>query len=199
MNRVPRVVLLIGGVITGGVIICAPVSLPAQTGDDTPAAPIFGDVKMTYTKPGVFTPTYIQVAGHVRMTSKNYDLSCETLTSLSVRGKAGGRPILASVTAMPAAGAQITADVRRPDALNALNSQTFHVLADKAVYVPERSRPDGVRVDFTGHVQVVTTAGFLAGPSVTTTNRAVILLGRGDDYPQIETGPAHITATPIEQ
>lgn len=193
VNRVPNTALLMGVVM-----ICLPASLRAQSGAG-PAAPIFGDVKMTYTKPGVWTPTYALFPGHVRMTSKNYDLSCETLTILSAKGQAGGRPVVTSVTAKPAAGGQVAADVRRPDALNPLNSQAFHVLADRAVYIPERSRPDGVRVDFTGHVQVITTAGFLDGPSVTKTDRFTLRLGQGDDYPQIETGPAEITATPAQQ
>ena len=168
---------------------------------------------MTYTKGGVFNTTtgYAQVAGRVRMTSKDYDLSCETLTFLSEKpkGKAGGRPALVKVTAEPAAGAQVTADVRRPDSLppdapapdesRPSGGQAFHVVADHVAYVPENTRPGGVRVNFTGHVRVTTTAGFLSGPSVTTTDQATILLGQGDDYPQIETGPAHITATPAQQ
>jgi len=173
-----------------------PASLPAQSGARTSATlPVFGNVHLQYTKGGSYTPTRAQVSGQVRLTSENYDLSCETLTFVSdkPKGKAGGRPALSRATAKPAAGEQVVADVRRP-----LEGQTFHVLADQAVYVPEPSRPGGVRIDFTGHVKVVTNSGFLAEPSVTTTDHATILLGQGDDYPQLETGPAQITATPVQ-
>ena len=192
--------------LTAALAAAAPLSEPAPLRAQAATAtstslPLFGKVDLTYSKSGVFNTTtgYARVAGRVTMTSQDYDLACETLTFRSVKPKSGGRPLLEKVTLEPAAGAQVTADVRRPDALNPSNSQTFHVAADHASYVPDRSRPSGVKVDFTGHVQVTTTSGFLDGPSVTTTDRATILLGQGDDYPQIDTGPAHVTATPAQQ
>ena len=177
-------------------------SLTAQAGGDVSTSlPLFGNVHLSYAKGGFYTPAKSEFAGRVNMTSKNYDLSCETLTFLfgTPKGKAAGRPVLTRATAKPAAGAQIVADVRRPDALHPLDSQAFHVVADQAVYVPENSRPGGVRVDFTGHVHVTTTAGFLTGPSDTTTDHFTLWLGKGDDYPQFETGPAEISATPAKQ
>ncbi len=189
-------------VLVAAWVSLVPLPLPAQTGGGTSTSlPIFGDVHLSYTKGGLYTPTKSQVSGQVKMTSENYDLFCETLTFLSdtPKGKADGRPALTRATAKPAAGGQVIADVRRPDAKNPADRQTFHILADQAVYVPEPSRPGGVRVDFTGHVRVTTTAGFLAGPSGTKTDHFTLWLGKGDDYPQFETGPAEISATPAQQ
>ena len=61
--------------------------------------------------------------------------------------------------------------------------------------MPDTSRPSGGTLKFTGHVQVITKSGFLAEPSVSTTDTATILLGAGAEYPQVETGPGHITLT----
>lgn len=190
--------------LIGPAPLSAPASLAAQAGTATSlSVPLFGKVDLVYLTRGDFNTTtgYGRAVGRVRLTSEDYDLSCETLTFLpeKPKDKAGGRPVLARVTAEPAAGAQVTADVRRPNALHPDEGQAFHIVADHAAYVPENLRPGGVRVNFTGHVQVTTTAGFLSGPSITTTDQAIILLGKGDDYPQIETGPAHITATPVQQ
>jgi len=172
-----------------------PASLPAQSGARTSATlPVFGNVHLQYTKGGSYTPTRAQVSGQVRLTSENYDLSCETLTIVSDKPKGKSeRPVLSRATAKPLPGAQIVADVRRP-----LEGETFHVLADQAVYLPEPSRPGGVRIDFTGHVKVVTNSGFLAEPSVAITDHATILLGQGDDYPELKTGAGNITMTPAQ-
>jgi len=203
-NRILWITLLSTAALIGSVSFSAPAPLAAQAGAGASLSlPLFGKVDLVYLTSGNFNTTtgYGRAVGRVRLTSEDYDLSCETLTFLSekLKGKTGGRPVLARVSAEPAAGAQITADVRRPNALHPNEGQSFHVVADHAAYVPEYSRPGGVRVNFTGHVQVTTTAGFLSVPSITTTDQAVILLGQGEDYPQIETGPAHITATPVQQ
>lgn len=194
--------MLLTAALTGAAPLSESAPLGAQDGTTTSASlPLFGKVDLTYSTSGDFNTTtgYGRAVGRVTMTSEDYDLSCETLTFRSEKPKAGGRPLLAEVTAEPAAGAQVTADVRRPDVLHPSDGQTFHIVADHAAYVPDRSRLNGVKIDFTGHVKVTTTAGFLSGPSVTTTDRATILLGKGDDYPQVETGPAHVTATPAQQ
>lgn len=175
----------------------APVPLSAQQEPDKPAAFSLGRVNLDYKKPAQYRPGFAQFAGQVRMTSDNYDLSCETLTFLfdKAKGGAAGKTPLNKVDAEgnPAAGVQVIADVRRP-----LESQAYHIFADHAVYVPDKSRPNGVTMNFTGHVKVVTTSGFLAEPSVTTTDHATLLLGQGDDYPRLDTGPGHITFTPAE-
>ena len=174
-----------------------PVPLSAQGDAGKPASFSLGRVNLDYKKPAKYRPGFAQFAGKVRMTSDNYDLSCETLTFLfdKTRGGAAGKTPLNKVDAEgdPAAGVQVVADVRRP-----LESQAYHVFADHAVYVPDKSRPNGVAMNFTGHVKVITTSGFLAGPSETTTDHATLLLGQGDDYPRLDTGPGHITFTPAQ-
>ena len=203
-KRTPWTTLILTVALAGFPPLSAPAPTDAQAKTATSVSlPLFGKVDLDYSTSGSFNTTTGagQAVGRVRLTSEDYDLSCETLTFLSEKpeGKTGGRHALARVTAEPAAGGQVTADVRRPDVLHPDQGQAFHVVADHAAYVPDRSRPDGVRIDFTGHVQVTTTAGFLAVPSVTTTDNAVILLGQGEDYPQIKTGRAHVTATPAQQ
>ena len=160
----------------------------------------FGHVNMSWGKPATYTPSGAQFPGGVKLTSDNYDLSCETLTLVFEKSAGKAKPsgfggALSKVTAEsnPATGAQVIADIRRP-----LEGQTFHVLADKAIYVPDKTRPGGVTLHFTGHVQVITSSGFFAEPSVTTTDHATFLLGIGADYPQMETGPGHITITPAQ-
>ena len=174
-----------------------PTPLSAQGDAGKPAAFSLGRVNLDYKKPATYKPGFAQFAGQVRMTSENYDLSCETLTFLfdKTRGGAAGKTPLNKVDAEgdPAAGVQVVADIRRP-----LESQAYHVFADHAVYVPDKSRPNGVAMNFTGHVKVVTTSGFLAEPSVTTTDHATLLLGQGEEYPRLETGPGHITFTPAQ-
>lgn len=192
--------------LTAGLLVgLAPSTLSAQSGTHTSTAlPIFGKVDLTTGKSDL-SPTQSQLSDKVRLTSENYDLSCETLTLTSERPKDKngkfGRPLLNRATARPAPGAQVIADIRRSDALHPENSQSYHILADLAVYKADDSRPSGVEVDFVGHVRVETNAGFLSGPSVTTTDHATVLLGRSDDdeFPRVETGPAHIVATPAQQ
>lgn len=199
-----RMIFLTPGLLAGFV------STPLPTQNDARASaslPIFGRSSLSYNKSGDFSPTLgeAQISGQVRLMSENYDLSCETLTIVSERPKdkngKSARPVFSRATAKPAPGAQVIADIRRPDALNPENSQAYHILADLAVYKADASRPAGVEVDFVGHVRVETNAGFLSGPSVMTTDHATVLLGRrGDDeYPRVETGPGHIVATPAQQ
>ena len=64
------------------------------------------------------------------------------------------------------------ANIRRP-----LESETFEIYSDKAVYLPEPSRPSGGEMTFTGHVKVITKSGFFAGPSTSTVESATVLLG----------------------
>ncbi len=94
---------------------------------------------------------------------------------------------------MATAGKQVDVHVRRP-----LQSEAYEILADHAVYLPDTSRPGYGQMDFTGHVTVNSRSGFLVGPSVATMDKATLLLGPGSEYPQLTTGPAHITLTPAQ-
>ena len=177
-------------------------SVTAQ--NDAPAASNsalhLGKVDFKFQKPFHYTPTGGQFAGKVKMTSENYDLSCETLTFVMDQPKSkakssgfGGAVRKVTAEGDSSAGTQVIADIRRP-----LESQAFHIVADLAVYTPDPTRPGGVTLKFTGHVVITTASGFLAEPSVTTTDYATLRLGTGEDYPQLETGPGHVTVTPAQ-
>jgi hypothetical protein len=145
----------------------------------------------------------LDLFGGFTATSETIDLSGQTIniSLVSKRSQKGG-PSIARATAVgdPDKGTQVTGRF-----VDTLRKQTILMSADKAVYVPEPDRPGGGRVDFTGHVKVVIIAPLsLAEPSETTTDHAVILLGTNDPdaepkYPQVETGPGHITLTPLDQ
>lgn len=174
-------------------------ALPAQTqsenGPETGKAgglkvgTVFLDAQSAHYQPGL-----AHLKGRVKITSDDYDLAGEDVkvfTTLPSRGK----PMLknAVVEGDLAAGRQVIAHIRQP-----LQGQAYEIFSDHAVYVPDKSRPGGGRMDFTGHVKVIANSGFLAEPSVTVTDHATILMGQGDDYPQIATGPAHIVITPAQ-
>lgn len=139
-------------------------------------------------------PGLLHLKGQVKMTSEDYDLAGEDVKVFSSLG-AGGKETLknAVVEGNLKAGQQVVAHIRQP-----LQGQAYEIFADHAVYTPDASRPGGGRMDFTGHVKVISNSGFLAEPSVSTTDHATILMGQGDDYPQVSTGPAHIVLTPAQ-
>lgn len=141
-----------------------------------------------------YQPGLLHLKGQVKMTSEDYDLAGEDVKVFSTQG-AGGKPALknAFVEGNLKAGQQVVAHIRQP-----LQGQAYEIFADHAVYAPDKSRPSGGRMDFTGHVKVIANSGFLAEPSVTVTDHATILMGQGDDYPQVSTGFAHIVLTPAQ-
>lgn len=149
------------------------------------------DVDFQY---GNLTPSLWHLTGRVKMTTEDYDLAGEDVKVYFAPGKTGASGLKrATVDGSPAGGKQMVAHIRQP-----LQSQAYEIFADHAVYLPDLSRPGGGRMDFTGHVKVIADSGFLAEPSVSTTEQATILMGQGNDYPQIITGPAHITLTPAQ-
>ena len=141
------------------------------------------------------TPLLLHLIGSIRVTSEQYDLTAGDVKIYfpPKKGRSAGQPPLDRATADGGPGGQVDVHVRRP-----LESESYEILADHAVYVPDKAKPDYARMDFTGHVTVAGRSGFLVGPGVMTTDRAALLLGPGDDYPQLSTGPAHVTATPAE-
>jgi len=169
--------------------------LTAQADPEKPASRVsVGKVDVDF-QYGKLTPGLWHLTGRVKMTTENYDLTGEDLRILFAGGKSG-TSALAKATAdgNPAAGIQVHANIRQP-----LQGQAYVITADHAVYLPDNSRPGGGSMTFTGHVKIVTKSGFLAEPSVSTTDRATLLLGADKIlYPQLETGPAHITLTPAQ-
>ncbi len=153
-----------------------------------------GTVNVDFDK-ATLNPGLWHLMGHAKITSDNYDLTAAdikvTFTPGAKAGASGLREAVAVGGAVP--GAQVVAHVRQP-----LQSASYEIHSDRAVFLPDTSRPSGGTLKFTGHVQVITKSGFLAGPSVSTTDTATILLGAGAVYPQVETGPGHITLTPAQ-
>lgn len=170
-------------------------TLPAQT---SPEAGKTGSLKVgtidIVAQSAQGQPGFLHLKGQVRMTSEDYDLAGEDVQVFSSQ-PAGGKSALkkAVIEGNLKAGQQVVAHVRQP-----LQGQAYQIFADHAVYSPDASRPAGGRMEFTGHVKVITDSGFLAEPSVSTMDRATILIGQGDDYPQVSTGPTHIVLTPAQ-
>ena len=171
------------------------VALPAQT-DPEKSSPRFAvgkvDVDFQY---GKLTPGLWHLTGHVKMTTENYDIAGEDLTVVFASGKAGASSLMkATAEGDPATGQQVIANIRQP-----LQGQAYEIHADHAVFTPVRSRLGGGQIDFTGHVKIITKSGFLVEPSVSTTDHATILMGQDKAlYPELRTGPAHITLTPAQ-
>ena len=181
--------------IFAGLLLASLSSAPAQTDPDKPAARVsLGKVDVDF-QYGKLTPGLWHLIGRVKMTTENYDLTGEDLSIVFAGGKAGASSLAkATANGNPAAGIQVHANIRQP-----LQGQAYVITADHAVYLPDNSRRGGGSMTFTGHVKIVTKSGFLAEPSVSTTDRATLLLGADTIlYPQLETGPAHITLTPAQ-
>ena len=172
-------------------LTAAPAS--AQTGSTSA-----GKVNLVWHKSAVYTPAGLTMSGEVQVTSPDYDLSAETVTAtLAPAQKAGAAPALTKAVAVAAPGRQVTADIRSTDAVTGKAKAAYHILADKAVYLPDAARPGYGEIDFTGHVQVSTQSGFSIGPAVGTTDQATLLFGPDKaKYPQLETGPGRAVVTP---
>ena len=153
-----------------------------------------GTVNVDFQK-ATLTPGLWHLMGQATITSDNYDLNAADIKVYfapgSKTGASGLRQAVAEGGTSP--GSQVIAHIRRP-----LESETYEIYSDKAVYLPEPSRPSGGRMTFTGHVKIITKSGFFAAPSVSTFDSAIVLLGAGNDYPQVDTGPGHITLTPAQ-
>lgn len=142
-----------------------------------------------------YQPGLLHLWGQVKVTSDNYDFTGEDVKLYSPPSTKGSKANLkrAVIEGDPASNKQVYVYLRQD-----LEGRSCEIFADHALYTPDTSRPGGGEMDFTGHVKVITHSGFLAEPSETTTDKAVILMGQGEDYPQVSTGPAHIVLTPAQ-
>jgi hypothetical protein len=136
--------------------------------------------------------------GSVTLTSEDYDLNAEDIKIIfdpesRKIPKKNGTAALSRAVAVGLPDKPVIAHLRRP-----LESQDYTIYSDQAVYVPDLTRPSGGKMEFTGHVKVITDSGFLAVPSVSTFGSATVLLGAGTEYPQVITGAGHITLTPAQ-
>ena len=165
--------------------------LPGAYAQNDTAAPKIGTVNVDFDK-AVLNPALWHLTGHAKITSDNYDLAA---ADIKVTFASGAKPGVSGLREAVAVGGdtQVIAHVRQP-----LQSTSYTVNSDRAVFSPDTSRPSGGTLKFTGHVKIITKSGFLAVPSVSTTDTATILLGAGVNYPQVETGPGHLTLTPAQ-
>ncbi len=175
----------------------AAASLTAQTAAVKSSSGLnVGTVNVDFGKSFLILGHQWHFSAGVKMTSEQYDLTAEDVVAAFAPGP-GGKAALLKATAegRPGKNGQVDAHIRQP-----LEGRAFEVLADHAVFVPDKSRPNGGRMDFTGHVKVISNSGFLAEPSVSTFENGpvTVLMGQGDDYPQLQTGPGHIVITPAQ-
>ncbi len=168
--------------------------LPAVYAQTDTAKIHIGTVHLDFDK-STGSPAFTHLMGHVKITSDDYDLYAADIKLYSAPGSktdaSGIQRAVAEGGATP--GSQVIAHIRQP-----LQSEEFEIDSDRAVYLPDHTRPSGGTMKFTGHVKVITKSGFLAEPSVLTTDTATVLLGVGSDYPAVDTGPGHLTLTPAQ-
>ena len=168
--------------------------LPAALAQTDTAKIHVGEVNLVFDK-ATDTPSFLHLMGHVKMTSDDYDLYAADIKAYTQPGSKSAASGLQQAVAEGGAtpGSQVIAHIRQP-----LQSEEFEINSDQAVYLPDHTRPSGGSMKFTGHVKVITKSGFLAVPSVLTTDTATVLLGAGSEYPAVQTGPGHLTLTPAQ-
>lgn len=168
--------------------------LPADAQSAGPPKASLGTVQASWDKL-TETPGLLHLMGHARITSADYDFYAADIKVTSTPGAKTGTSGIKEAVAVGGAApeTQVVAHIRQP-----LQSTSYTINADRAVYQPDLSRPSGGFLKFTGHVKVITKSGFLAEPSVSTTDTATILLGVGPDYPAFSAGQGHSTLTPAQ-
>lgn len=173
------------------VLLLSSILLPGTHAQSETSKPNIGTVNVDFDK-AVLSPGLWHLVGHAKITSDDYDL---VAADIKVTFAPSSKPGVSGLREAVAAGGdtQVAAHIRQP-----LQSTSYEVHSDRAVFLPDTGRPGGGTLKFTGHVKVITKSGFFAAPSVSTTDTATILLGVGADYPQVETGPGHITLTPAQ-
>ena len=191
MKRLQKTLYI--GLLIGSALLWAGLLPGSRAQSDAPASKV-GTVNVDFDK-AVLSPQQWHLTGRAKITSENYDMAAADIKVLFAPGAKTGVSGLREAVAVGgvAPEAQVIAHIRQP-----LQSASYTIHADRAVYQPDASRPSGGTLKFTGHVKVITKSGFLAAPSVSTTDTATILLGVGADYPEVSTGPGHLTLTPAQ-
>ncbi len=153
-----------------------------------------GPVDLTYHKGAAFAGNQVRVSGDVRINSQTFAAQAETITLDLLRGsKSGAVGGIGRAAMEPLANHQVSGRFQ-----DIAQGRNYQFQADHAVYVPDNARPGGGRIDLTGHVRLAVNAPIaLDGPLVTVTDHAVVLLGQGTQYPQVQTGAGHLTFTPL--
>lgn len=156
-----------------------------------------GEVTISAKGGGELSGSQLRLLGGVQMTSPDYDLNADHITvTLKQGGKKGGAASVATATAEgnPVKGTQVTGRFAQ-----VALARTYNVKGDHAVYTPDASRPNGGRIDFTGHVSLTMVAPqALDGPFLMNSDHFTVLLGKGAEYPKFEFGPSTVTFTPLQ-
>ena len=176
MQKLSLKTLLIGSLLIGSLLTALLVGVYAQS--DTAKIHV-GTVNVDFDK-AMLNPGFLHLMGHAKITSDDYDLYAADIKLYSApagkteskTGASGLRQAVAEGGAAPES--QVIAHIRQP-----LQSETFEIYSDRAVYLPDNTRPSGGTMKFTGHVKVITKSGFFAEPSVSTFESATVLLGAG--------------------
>ncbi len=179
-------------ILLGGALLASLAGLLSAQSDT--AKTHIGKVDIVFDK-ATYDSRLLHLMGHAKMTSDNYDLYAADIKAYTRPGGKSGASGLQQAVAEGGAvpGSQVIAHIRQP-----LQSEDFEVDSDRAVYLPDNTRPSGGSMKFTGHVKWITKSGFLAEPSLSTFETFTVLLGAGPDYPKIATGAGHITLTPAQ-
>lgn len=191
MRKCNNITLFIGTAFA----FAAPIQAQEATPTAAPASTTrVGPVDLTYHKGAAFAGNQVRVSGDVHINSTTFTAQAETITVDLVRGGKGKTLGGINRAAMePLANKQVSGRFQ-----DIAQGRNYQFQADHAVYVPDNARPGGGRIDLTGHVRVAVNAPVaLDGPLVTVTDHAVVLLGQGTAYPQVETGAGHLTFTPL--
>lgn len=168
---------------------------PIQAQDAAPVSTTRGGpVDLTWQKGSSEKGNQVRVSGDVHLISATFAAQAETITVDLLRGSKSGAVGGVGRAAMePLPGKQVSGRFQ-----DIAQGRSYQFQADHAVYVPDNARPNGGRIDLTGHVRVAVNAPIaLDGPLVTVTDHAVVLLGQGTQYPQVQTGAGHLTFTPL--
>ena len=182
-------------------------ALAAAVFAQTPARPRFtlGTTTMEAAKFHVNLNTFDSVlTGNVTVTSPDYDLKANNVQVFGAKDGTTGKQAVARVVAVgdAARGVQVIGHFKQTvlDAQKQPLFREYTMQADQVVYVPDASRPGGGSIDLTGHPQVtVISPKELTEPSITVADHITVLLGKGDDYPQIDGENGHMTLTPLQK
>lgn len=190
--------------LIAGTVLALAAPIQAQEAAPT-AAPVSttrgGPVDLTWQKGSSEKGNQVRVTGNVHLSSDTFAANAETITVDLLRGAQGktgggrGGTIdgVGRAAMEPLPGRQVSGQYS-----DIAQGRKYQFQADHAVYVPDNARPGGGRIDLTGHVRVAVNAPIaLDGPLVTVTDHAVVLLGQGAQYPQVQTGAGHLTFTPL--
>lgn len=155
-------------------------------------APKIGTVHFTFghmsTRGDGKTNLEADFTGGVRIWTDVYELTCPEARST-------GWPIpKAVVTAVGNADHPVTVKFEGQTEGETTQIQSYRAVMEAA---PTPDQPGREKVTFTDHVIMTATSASLQAPSVTHMRQAVVYIGPGPDYPQIEADDVDGSATPV--